>query len=222
MMAQQFSLTRGPAPQALATAVAVLICVSLSSPMGTSAAATEVDMPVIDGSGCAFSEPERRLAALLTGQQQRRPVLRCRSKLQQFAHQRAMDMARRGYLAHLTPDHEGPNQLLRASGYALPQIYRGGLSNNVESIVGGIESPEAVWRELTASISHRSHLLGAHPAYLEQDEFGLAYVRDLYAPHVNYWVVIIARQARVNEAQLICTPDPAECFRIAKSEASGP
>ena len=173
------------------------------------------DPPEAADDQCVLSEPERRLASLLTGSQQKRPVLTCEPQLHAFARLRAQDMARRGYLAHLTPDRKGPNQLPRSVGYPLPPTYRGGLSNNIESIAGGIRSPEDVWRALTASSSHRAHLLGDDPAYLDQDEFGVAYQRDLYAPHVDYWVVVIARKARPGEAQLICTPEPAECFRVA-------
>ena len=178
--------------------------------------------PSTAGSACALSEPETRLATLLTGDRQKRPVLRCRAELQHFARLRAEDMARRGYLAHLTPDRKGPNHLLRAAGYPLPPSYRGGLSNNVESIAGGIRSPDAVWDALTASSSHRAHLLGEHPAYREQDEFGVAYERDLYAPHVDYWVVIIARKVRPGDDELICTPEPAECFRITTDARPSP
>lgn len=180
---------------------------------GASAVATDY--------GCALSEPERRLASLLTGSQQKRPILTCKPRLHEFARLRARDMARRGYLAHLTPDRKGPNQLLRSAGYPLPPTYRGGLSNNVESIAGGIQSPEDVWRALTGSSSHRAHLLGEDPTYLDQDEFGIAYQRDLHAPHVDYWVVVIARKARPGEAELICTPEPAECFRVAAHARQG-
>lgn len=183
---------------------------------------SSAENPAAADTACALSEPEARLATLLTGDRQKRPVLRCRLDLQRFARLRAEDMARRGYLSHLTPDREGPNHLLRTAGYPLPPSYRGGLSNNVESIAGGIRSPEAVWDALTASSSHRAHLLGEHPAYREQDEFGVAYARDLYAPHVDYWVVIIARRTRAGEDELICTPEPAECFRIAEDARPAP
>lgn len=219
-MARNDAQDRRPGATGIA-ALMVALFLSLAPSAATLAVEPDPPTPAAEAE-CRLSEPEARLAELLTGSDQRRSVLRCRPELQRFARQRAEDMARRGYLAHLTPDRQGPNQLLRATGYPLPPAYRDGLSNNVESIAGGIRSPEAVWKALTASSSHRAHLLGEHPAYLDQDEFGIAYQRDLYAPHVDYWVVVIARKARAGEDELICTPEPAECFRVAAESRSTP
>ncbi len=166
--------------------------------------------------GCAMGPEEQRLAALLTGQDQMRPRLKCDQELQDFARARAEDMAVREYLSHQTPEREGPNELLRNRGYPLPPSYRDGLSNNIESILGGIRSPEEVWRVLTGSSAHRGHLLGDDPAFREQDEFGVAYYGDLYSPHVDYWVIVIARRARPDDAPMLCTPEPAECFTIGE------
>jgi uncharacterized protein YkwD len=123
-------------------------------------------------------------------------------------------MARRRYVSHVTPDRRGPNRMLRESGYPLPDTYLNGLANNVESIVGGIEAPEKVWRALVESPDHRPHVLGEDAAFLAQDEFGVAYYRDIYAPHVDYWVVVIARRPRPGEQEVICTPAPSICFRV--------
>lgn len=161
---------------------------------------------------CGLSEEEHQLAALLLGGQQDRKSLRCDPALQAFARSRARDMADRGYLSHQTPERVGPNQLLRDSGYPLPPTYRNGLSNNVESLVGGIPSATDVWRVLTTSETHRRHIVGGGPAFAEQDEFGLAYHRDIHSPHVDYWVIIIARRGKWHEPKLVCTPEPAECF----------
>jgi len=165
--------------------------------------------------GCELSPPERRLALLLAQPPQRRATIRCSAGLTEFARQRARDMASRGYLSHLTPERKGPNQLLRDRGYPLPPAYQGGMSNNVESIAGGIGEPEEVWRLLTASSSHRKHLLGEASGFVDQDEYGIGYYRDIHAPHVDYWVIVIARRARPGEARLLCTPEPAQCFIVA-------
>jgi uncharacterized protein YkwD len=174
--------------------------------------------PESSGTTCDLEHREFQLAALLLGGKQQRVSMACRPELQAFARRRALDMARRGYLAHRTPEGKGPNQLLRDTGYPLPPSYLGGLSNNIESIVGGVESPHAVWRALVDSRSHRPHLLGEGPVFQEQDEFGIAYVRDIYSPHVDYWVIVITRRARPDDQQLLCTPQPAECFRTAAND----
>lgn len=171
---------------------------------------------------CRLNAAEHRLATLLTGDSQRRHRLECDPELQAFARQRARDMAERGYLSHLTPERKGPNQLLRDQGFPLPPSYPGGLSNNIESITGGIRSAREVWRVLTASSTHRSHVLGQDPEFLEQDLYGVAYHQDLYSPHVDYWVIVIARRARAGEPRLICTPEPAECFRTSDTVPGAP
>lgn len=163
---------------------------------------------------CTLNSEEQRLVELLTGKEQMRPHLRCHADLQEFARARAEDMAAREYFSHHTPERQGPNELLRNRGYPLPPSYRDGLSNNIESILGGIRSPEEVFRLLTGSSAHRGHLLGDDPAFREQNEFGVAHYRDLHSPHVDYWVIVIARRSRPDELSMICTPEPAECFTI--------
>ncbi|MGD8977673.1 MAG: hypothetical protein PVG91_08715 [Gammaproteobacteria bacterium] len=134
-------------------------------------------------------------------------------------------MAARGQLSHVSEDHRGPNQMLRETGYPLPDQYPDGLANNVESIAGGIESPRAVLDALLASPAHRAHLLGEGPGFDEQDEFGVAYARNIQAPHVDYWVIVIARRARPEDPHMICTPAPATCFPVGAAgdgRRSGP
>jgi hypothetical protein len=199
-MIKKFKLFR----RIMATGIAVLTVIQTPSVHASGTAAP---------SACRMSAPELQLAALLTGDAQRRTRLKCDPELHAFARQRATDMAERGYLSHISPERKGPNQLLLDRGYPLPPSYRGGLSNNIESIAGGIRSSREVWRALTRSSSHRNHILGEDPEFLEQDLFGLAYHQDIHAPHVDYWVIVIARRARPGEPRLLCTPEPSECFR---------
>jgi hypothetical protein len=197
---------RQPASRFVATCVAMLALARIPAVHGS-------DTPA--SLACRMNAAEHRLATLLTEDPQKRSRLECDPELQEFARQRARDMAERGYLSHLTPERKGPNQLLRERGFPLPPSYPGGLSNNIESITGGIRSAREVWRVLTASSTHRSHLLGQDPEFLEQDLYGVAYHQDLYSPHVDYWVIVIARRARAGEPRLLCTPEPAECFRTS-------
>lgn len=170
---------------------------------------------------CALDDNELILFQKLIEHSKNPHDLSCDPTLQTFAEFRARDMATRGYLSHISPEHRGPNQMLRDASYPLPDIYRDGLANNVESIVGGIESPDAVWKALLASPAHRAHLLGEGAGFDEQDELGVAYARNLYAPHVDYWVIVIARRARPDDPRVICTPPPATCFPVGPEAESG-
>lgn len=170
---------------------------------------------------CTLDDNELILFHKLIEHSKNQHNLSCSPTLQTFAEFRARDMATRGYLSHISPEHQGPNQMLRDAGYPLPDIYRDGLANNVESIAGGIESPDAVWEALLASPAHRAHLLGEGAGFDEQDELGVAYARNLYAPHVDYWVIVIARRARPDDPRVICTPPPATCFPVGPEADSG-
>lgn len=169
-------------------------------------------------SDCVFDNNELHIFHKLIDFSHNRSDLECSPTLQAFAESRARDMATRGYLSHISPEHRGPNRMLREAGYPLPDIYRDGLANNVESIVGGIESPDAVWEALLASPAHRAHLLGEGAGFDEQNELGVAYARNIYAPHVDYWVIVIARRARPDDPEMICTPPPATCFPVLPGE----
>lgn len=214
----EFMRSAYPAAMARARTGFVALLATIAWVAAASASPQASMAPESSGTTCDLDHREFQLAALLLGGKQQRISMACRPELQAFARRRALDMARRGYLAHRTPEGKGPNQLLRDTGYPLPPSYLGGLSNNIESIVGGVESPHAVWRALVDSRSHRPHLLGEGPVFQEQDEFGIAYVRDIYSPHVDYWVIVITRRARPDDQQLLCTPQPAECFRTAASD----
>ncbi len=165
---------------------------------------------------CDLSPEESSLARRLTQSElQQRHQLICNPRLVAFARARARDFAERGYFSHVTPDRVGPNDLLRASGYGLPDYYSRGLSNNVEAIAGGLIGPEAVWEALLASDAHRVHLLGELPFYRDQDEFGVAYYHDPDTPHSHYWVVVVARPRKEGDPRMICTPAPGPCFRLS-------
>lgn len=162
---------------------------------------------------CELSELEAGFAeALANHPRQTRPRLSCDPRLQAFARARAQDMTERGYFGHVDPDNRGPNTILRETGFQLPDHYRDGRSNNVESLLGGIRAPDAVLDTLSRSSTHRAHLLGDEAFYAEQDRFGVAYLRDPDTPQVDIWVVIIARERREDDPDLYCTPAPHVCF----------
>jgi uncharacterized protein YkwD len=172
--------------------------------------------PATEPGPCDLSREESALARQLTDKrlQQRRRLV-CNPRLVTFARARARDFAERQYFAHVTPDRVGPNDLLRAWGYSLPDHYSRGLSNNVEAIAGGLAGPEAVWKALLDSTAHRVHLLGELPFYQEQDEFGIAHYYDPDTPHSHYWVVVLARPRKPGDPRMICTPAPGPCFNLS-------
>ena len=174
--------------------------------------------PILNG--CGLDGHEAVISQLLKGSSQKRTEISCSPLLQRYAEYRAEDMASRGYLSHTPPGRHGPNQMLREFGYPLPDQYLGGQSNGVESIAGGIESPQAVWQALLASPTHRPHLLGEGPGFAEQNEFGVAYRKNIRAPHVDYWVIVIARQQMPEDPSLICTPPPAVCFQVGATDGA--
>jgi uncharacterized protein YkwD len=161
---------------------------------------------------CALSEDENIFAGLLKQHpQQARETLVCDPRLVEFARSRAFDMAERGYFGHVTPERKGPNALLRATGYEMPKYYVGGFANSIESILGGESNPDKVWRLLTASSVHRSHLLGLDEMYAAQTHYGIAYLHRPDSKFAHYWVVVIAKPGSDDRA-MTCTPAPPVCI----------
>lgn len=160
--------------------------------------------------GCGESAAATRLALLIASDPgQRRPELRCSPKLSRIASERARELAREGRISHFTHGLS-PNLRLRRSGYPLPREYPHGGANQVEAIAGGYSGPEEVWEAFKRSERHRSHLLGEHDFFREQDEIGVGFHRLQESPHVEYWVVFVARR-----------PDPGSTA-VASREGHGP
>ncbi len=143
---------------------------------------------------CGINAPAQQLAKLIQQDPlQQRQQLRCSSLLSQVAQQKAQEMAQQGIVNHMVGG--SPNTRLRSAGFNLPSNYGVSLSNQVEAIAGGYETPTDVWQGFKHSDAHRSHLLGEHPFYREQDEIGVGYVYLWDSPHVEYWVVYVAKNA---------------------------
>lgn len=141
---------------------------------------------------CGLNEQAKQLARLIiTDPQQQRAAIRCNTLLSKVAADKAREMASNGLVVHNLGG--SPNQRLRDAGYALPVYYSNVMSNQVEAIAGGYSSAEDVWYAFKHSHSHRQHLLGEHPFYQEQDELGVAFLKDKSTPHVEYWVVYLTK-----------------------------
>ncbi|MBC7227706.1 MAG: CAP domain-containing protein [Thermoflexales bacterium] len=144
---------------------------------------------------CALSPQEAEVARyMIEHSEQQRPSLTCHPILARVARERAEDMARRGYFSHVTPEGYGPNYLVRQAGYVLPSYYdQAPDANNIESIAAGYPSASAVWNGWMNSSGHRTHLLGLHPFFAEQVEYGVGYAYLPGSPYGYYWVVITAK-----------------------------
>lgn len=144
---------------------------------------------------CSLNPEEEQIAQyMIEHPDQQRPSLTCHPILARVARERAEDMAMRHYFDHTNPDGYGPNYLVRQAGYVLPSYYGTEPdANNIESIAGGYSTPGAAWQAWMNSSGHRSHLLGLHPFYAEQIEYGIGYVYDPSSDYRYYWVVITAK-----------------------------
>lgn len=139
---------------------------------------------------------EGELAALLVGDRgQRRTGMTRNALLDSVARARARDMAARGYFSHVDPDGLGANTLARRAGYALPATYDASpAAHNIESAAAGYPYASArnAWRGWMGSPAHRTHLLGLHPTFVQQTQFGVGYVYRPDSRKGHYWVVLIA------------------------------
>jgi hypothetical protein len=150
-----------------------------------------------DTSACdrVLSAEERALARLFeTDRRQRRRVKRCDPWLAYAARTKALDMARRGYFNHTTPDREGPNVLVERAGYRLPSFYsHSRTANNVEVIVAGRPTADAAWKAWLGSRHHRGLALGLERFYVEQTDYGVGYAHVPTSRYKDYWVLMSAR-----------------------------
>ena len=154
-----------------------------------------VFLPIIIKPVCPLNSEEQALADLLLNDaNQQRTSLTCHPTLAQVAHQKAEDMAQRGYFSHTTPEGYGPNYLVRQAGYILPSYYDTALDgNNIESIAAGYPTAAATWQQWMGSTPHRTQLLGLTSFFAEQTEYGIGYASNPNSTYQYYWVAITAK-----------------------------
>lgn len=148
---------------------------------------------------CGNNEQAEALAKLIQNDKdQQRTEIRCNKILIEVAIAKAKEMAELGLVMHNLG--KGPNFRLRDANYQLPNYYGTSFSSNqVEAIAGGYSDAYEVWDALKGSEDHRKHLLGEHELYLEQDEMGVAFIKDLSSPHIEYWVVYLTKGSGGNQ-----------------------
>ena len=77
-------------------------------------------------------------------------------------------------------------------GDAMALVMRS-FSNQVEAIMGGVETAQESFDLFKTSPDHKAHLLGENEFVLEQDQIGVGYFKDNTTEHVYYWVVYITQ-----------------------------
>ncbi|WP_414830753.1 CAP domain-containing protein [Alteromonas sp. H39] len=163
----------------------LLLLNSLSLPAHAASVPDDIEL-------CGNSDKAMELAiAIIEDPAQQRPEIRCNGLLTAIAVNKAKRMAEEGIVFHNLGG--SPNSRLREAGFQLPEYYGDAMSNQVEAIAGGYATVYSVWRAFKNSETHSKHLLGKIPFYQEQDEMGIAFVKDLSAPHVEYWVVYLTK-----------------------------
>ncbi len=143
---------------------------------------------------CGNNEQAQRLVALIKQhQQQQRQQLHCHPLLNEIARIKAGLLIENQDIWH-NAGHLTPNQLLRHHGFKLPRHYPV-FGNQVEALAGGKNSAADTFDSFLNSEPHKKLLLGEDDLFRQQDQIGVAYVKDLSTDHQHHWVVIIAGQA---------------------------
>lgn len=146
---------------------------------------------------CGQNSQSQELARLImTDNDQKRVKLECNALLSEIAAQKAKEMAREGRVSHYG-EGGAPDFRLKKAGYPLSLPTSAVGSNHVESIMGGVIYAEDALHSFRNSYAHRIHLFAEHPFYLEQSEIGVGYAEEWNSPHVNYWVVYIAKPRKL-------------------------
>ena len=145
---------------------------------------------------CGLNDKAQELARLIiTHKDQKRPFLQCNALLAEIADKKAKEMAKEGKVSHNGPGGTPDKRLLNA-GYplSLPASVVG--TNHVEAIMGGTPHAVDALDYFANSYAHRIHIFGEHPFYMEQFEIGVGHAAEWYSPHIDYWVVYIAKAER--------------------------
>lgn len=134
---------------------------------------------------------------------QARPTMVYDPLLNLVARTKALDLARRGYFAHVDPDGYGPNKALQLAGYGLPGWWGDDLdSNYIESIGGGYSSAQAAFDGWMNSAGHRRHLLAEVEFYAGQTRYGVGYAELPGSPYRRYYVFLSAPPDENGDAPL--------------------
>ena len=119
--------------------------------------------------------------------------------LVKVAEEKAVDMLKRDYFAHVDPDGEGINIKLYRAGYKLnPAFYEKPADNYFESIQGGVSDGVEMINDLIIdenepNFGHRKHLLGIGDWNQNMTDIGIGMAKNPRSPLGVITVVIIAK-----------------------------
>ena len=125
--------------------------------------------------------------------------LKWNDQLAKVAEAKALDMAKRNYFSHLTPEGKGINILINAAGYKLNKEWLKNKSeNSFESIQSGAKDGKEVIRLLIIDnydkeLGHRKHLLGINDWNKDLKDIGIGFVRAPDNKYKTYISIIIAK-----------------------------
>ena len=126
-------------------------------------------------------------------------TLRWNDTLAQIAEAKAMDMAKRNYFNHITPEGYGINYQIQQSGYTLPPDWTKNKKENFfESIsVGAATGKEAIETLILdaddAHFGHRNHLLGIGDWNASLVDIGIGFVKCDAGQYKSYACIVIAK-----------------------------
>lgn len=128
-----------------------------------------------------------------------KPALIWNDILAKVAEEKALDMAKRNYFSHVTPEGNGINILIHRAGYSLNKEWiKNKKDNNFESIQSGAASAidainDLIIDEGVKSLGHRKHLLGIDEWNENLVDIGIGFVRSPNSKYKTYTCVIIAK-----------------------------
>lgn len=116
------------------------------------------------------------------------------------AQMKATDMASRNYIAHVSPDGQGPRELLNSAGYTYNTPYG-------ENLAAGNESASATFQQWRSSAGHRDIMLDA--------EFKAIGIGSDYNPDSTYgWYWAAEFGGVVGEQGSACGEDPGSSSSV--------
>jgi uncharacterized protein YkwD len=125
--------------------------------------------------------------------------LRWNDTLARVAEAKALDMAKRNYFNHVSPDGIGINYLVNQSGYTLNTDWlKDKKENFFESLGSGYDSGAEAVKSLIidagdATKGHRNHLLGIGDWDASLVDIGIGFVRSDGGTYQSYVCIIIAK-----------------------------
>ena len=127
------------------------------------------------------------------------PRLKWNDMLAKVAEEKALDMAKRNYFSHLTPEGKGINVMINGAGYKLNKDWiKAKSENSFESIQAGAkDGKEAIKLLIIDSydkeLGHRKHLLGMNEWNKDLKDIGIGFVHSPNSKYKTYVSIIIAK-----------------------------